>query len=400
MRIQVTSHYTRESGMGDWPSIAYVWLDALVENLAQVRALAPGLEVIGVIKADAYGHGAVPVARALEGAGCEKLAVVTVTEASEVRAAGVSLPMMVLGGIVGETDARRVADLHLCPVVHGSQDLVLAREAARCAKRPQPLQLEVDTGMSRLGVSGTMAVELASEIERDPNLVLEGTFTHFAHADDSSPKASLKQIAAFRTILGEMKERGVDPGIVHAANSSAVLAGSKLLQALPEAKAVRPGLMLYGARSAPHEDPDRRLRSVMSVRARVVAVREIPPGQGVGYGAAWRSERSTRIATLSLGYADGVLRSLSNRGAFWLGGVTCPIVGRVSMDSVMVDVGNAPTKVGDQATFFGRASQTEEGISVEAQAEAAGTLPYELLTSVGARVHRQVMPIGSGWPLD
>jgi alanine racemase len=314
----------------------------------------------------------------------------TVDEGCGLREAGAEGQILVLGGLGDARDARLAGECALTPTIHHPEGLAWAREAAAKRGRVLPVQLEVDTGMHRMGIAPEAALEQAAEIAADPQLHLDGTFTHFASADSPDPSASLEQIRVFRGFLGALEARGLAPGLVHAANSSALLAGSELLGALPEAAAVRPGLMLYGARSASHEDPARRLRPVMSIRTRVASLRSLAPGEAVGYGSTWRADRPTRVATLPIGYADGVLRSLSNRGAVWLGGERRPIVGRVSMDSVTVAVDDpaASLAVGDPASFFGMAPEGGCGIPVEEQAEAAGTLAYELLVRVGGRLPR------------
>ncbi|HIF96568.1 MAG TPA: alanine racemase [Myxococcales bacterium] len=369
---------------------ATVDLSALRANFAFARELAGGREVIAVVKADGYGHGAPEVARCLEGEGCERLAVMTADEACVLREAGIRGQILILGGLGDGREAHLAGEYSLAPVVHEREGLALAREAAEKFGRTLAVHLEVDTGMRRMGTGPEEALALAEAIGADSKLELDGTYTHFASADSPDPKACLEQIRLFRDFLGALRGRGLTPGTVHAANSSALLAGPEIEEALPEADAVRPGLMLYGACSATHEDPERRLRPAMSVRARVAAVREITAGEAVGYGSTWRADGPARIATLPLGYADGVLRSLSNRGEVWLAGGRRPIVGRVSMDSVTVAVLDpmVPVAVGDPATFFGLAPEGGPGIRVEAQAEAAGTLAYELLVGVGDRVSR------------
>jgi alanine racemase len=282
------------------------------------------------------------------------------------------------------------------------------REAAQGVGRPLAVHVEVDTGMSRMGVLPEAAPGVLAEIAHDPALVLEGVYSHFACADDPSPESALAQIAVFRRVLAAAGDRGVRAPIVHVANSAALQADAGLAAALPEANAVRPGLLLYGARTASHQDRVQRLQPVMSVRTRVVAVRDVAAGTTVGYDATYRTPRATRIATLPIGYADGVLRSLSNRGAVWLAGAVRPIVGRVSMDYVTVDVGDAGVVPGDEATYIGRPSAGQgahaaaarrpapvpgfgdgPGIAVEEQASAAGTLAYELLVRVGERLPRR-----------
>ena len=372
--------------MDDRPTLATIHLGAIRANYAEAARCAAGLEVIAVVKADAYGHGAAPVARALAAAGCPRLAVATVAEGCALRAAGLRAPILVLGGV--HDAAEDAVEARLTPVVHHPGNLEALRKAA--PRGPGPggaalgVHVEVDTGMRRMGVPAEEAVELLAAVAREPALRLEGVFTHFARADEPDPGPSLEQLARLRAVLATARARGVDPGLVHCANSAGLLLGAALAAALPEAGAVRPGILLYGVQPAAHVAAP--LRPAMTLRTRVAQLRVAQPGDGVGYSALYRAPRRTRIATLPIGYADGVPVAATNRGAVLIRGRRCSFAGRVSMDFVAVDVGDAPVEIGDEALVFGA---TEQGsLPVEAAAEAAGTIPYELLVRVGARVPR------------
>jgi len=238
--------------------------------------------------------------------------------------------------------------------------------------------------MRRMGAAMEEAVELLESVAREPALRLEGVYTHLARADEPDLGPTLEQAARLRALLAEARARGVRPGLVHCANSAGLLVGAALAAALPEAGAVRPGLALYGVRPAPHLAA--ALRPAMTLRTRVAHLRVARPGDAVGYHALYRAPRCTRIATLPLGYADGVPVAASNRGAVLIRGRRCPFAGRVSMDFVGVDVGEAPVELGDEAILFGAAEQGS--LPVEEAAEAAGTIAYEMLVRVGARVRR------------
>ena len=245
-----------------------------------------------------------------------------------------------------------------------------------------------------MGVPSRIAVAFLERLRSSAHLELEGVFTHLARADEADLQPSLEQIERFRALLLEAREKGIEPPLVHADNSAALMCGDPLRQALPEATAVRPGLMLYGVRPAPHLEG--KLQPVMTLRASVLAVRDVQAGGGVGYGASWRAPASgTRVATLSVGYADGVPWTTANRGHVWLDGARRSIVGRVSMDSVAVDLGgDSRVSLGDEAVLFGAVDadrETASLMSVEAAAHNAGTLHYELLVRVGARVPRVVV---------
>lgn len=357
---------------------------ALRGNYAEAVRHAAGRALIAVVKADAYGHGAVVVSRTLAEAGCQRFAVVTLSEAAQLRDAGIDARILLLGGVQSAEEAGEVAALSLSPVVHGPADLALLAHAARRLEAPVPVQVEVDTGMSRMGVAPNEALALLGQVSDAPELSLEGTFTHLARADESDLTPCFEQLRRFRDVLRQAQSAGALPGEVHVANSAALLVGEPLRNALPEATAVRPGLMLYGVRPAPHLAAT--LRPVMALRTIVQLVRAVRAGEGVGYSALFRPEKDTRIATLPVGYADGVPVSASNRGSVLIGGGRFPIVGRVSMDSITVDIGAARVSPGDGALIFGADAQGV--LPVEEAAAAADTISYELLIRVGSRVSR------------
>ncbi|MFP6607865.1 MAG: alanine racemase [Myxococcota bacterium] len=377
-----------------FPCQATIDLRALRANLGLARELAGRREVIAVVKADGYGHGAVTVAKCLLEAGCTRLAVLTVPEGAALREAGVGAGVLVLAGARNDEEARAAVSLRLTPVLHDPEGASRLESAAAAADGSLPVHVEIDTGMHRMGVPSQAAVAFLKRVHGSAQLELEGVFTHLACADEPDLQPSLEQIERFRAVLQEARENGIDPALIHADNSAALMCGSPLCDALPEATAVRPGLMLYGVRPAPHLEG--KLQPVMTLRASVLAVHDVEAGRGVGYGASWCAPASgTRVATLSVGYADGVPWTTANRGHVWLGGARRPIVGRVSMDSVAVDLGDdSRVSVGDEAVFFGAlddAPETPSLMSVEAAAQDAGTLHYELLVRVGARVPRVVV---------
>ena len=376
---------------GARPTHVCIDLEALAANFAEARRLAAGRTVLAVVKADGYGHGAVAVARRLAEAGCPELAVVTVTEGAELRAAGIALPILVLGGIHDATEATEAGAQRLVPAVHHAGQLAWLAEAARRLGRVLPVQVEVDTGMARMGVAPAEVEAVLEAANGSDVLVLDGVYTHLARADEPDPAPSLEQLRRFEALLAAARKRGIAPRRVHVANSAGLLAQADLASAMPTAvNAVRPGLMLYGAGPAVHLRERAALRPVMSLRSEIVAIREVAAGEPVGYGASWRASQPTRIATLPLGYADGVPWSLGSRGSALVGGRRVPFAGRVSMDFVTLDLGSTPAQVGDPVVLFGR-EPGESGsllLPVEELAEAAQTLSYELLVRVGARVPR------------
>ncbi len=362
------------------PTEARIDLRALQHNYGVASARAAGAKLIAVVKADAYGHGAVPVARALAAAGCPRLATLSVAEAMELRSGDVALPILVLGGVNDADEAEAALAARTIPVAHRFEHLEWLGEAANRRRTPLPVQVEIDTAMSRGGVSREDAVELLVAVDQHPHLFLDGTFTHFARADEADLEPTREQLRCFHEIIASARARGVAPGSLHAANSAGVLAHEALGEAARGLTDARPGLMLYGANPAPHCDAD--LRPVMTLRTCIALVRRISDGTAVGYGATYRAKRERRIATLPIGYADGVPWSSGNRGSVLLRGRRLPIVGRVSMDYITVDLGEDPAEIGDEVIVFG------EGLPVEEAAAAAETLAYELLVRVGARVPR------------
>jgi len=378
------------------PTVARVDLDAARANLAALRHRVPGREVIAVVKADAYGHGAVPLARALVGAGAERLAVLSVDEAAALRDAGLGAPILVLGGVHDAAEAREAAARGVTPVVHGAEGLALLAGAVPAGPEALPVHVELDTGMRRMGAAPEAAAELLAAAAATPRLRLEGVMTHLARADEADPAPSREQLALFGRLLGAARARGVDPGCVHAAASAGCLAWKALADAAPETHAVRPGIALYGAdpmaRPSPHAPA--ALAPVMTLATRVVAVRRIRRGEPVGYGDIWRAPRAGRIATLAVGYADGVPRCWGEPGRpparVAIGGRRFPVAGRVSMDYVTVDLGEAnDVSTGDEAVLFGRVAAGDV-LPVEVLAEGAGTISYEILSRVGTRVPREI----------
>jgi alanine racemase len=365
-------------------TVACIDRAALRANYAEALRHAGGRALIAVVKADAYGHGAVLVARTLAEAGCRRFAVVTVCEAAELRDAGIDEPILLLGGVTDREQAREALARGVTPVVHGERDVDLLVSSTDRARTRAAVHVEIDSGMHRMGVGPDDAVALLQRIAGEPSLQLAGCFTHLARADEPDLAPSFEQIRCFREVLREVRRRGIAPGEVHVANSAALLVGNPLRTALPEATAVRPGVMLYGVRPAPHLAAN--LRPVMTLETRVQLVRSVRAGEGVGYAALYRPKHDTRIATLPAGYADGVPISASNRGEVLIGARRFPIAGRVSMDSITVDVGDADVAVGDQAILFGAGERG--ALPVEEAAAAADTLAYELLVRVGSRVPR------------
>jgi alanine racemase len=357
------------------PTRAEIDLDALAHNLRMARQAAGGAEVLAVVKADAYGHGLLPVARRLADERVDGLGVALVEEGLALREAGLKVPILVLNGIYDGAHAH-VLEAGLAPCVYDFADVERFANAARGASFG--IHLKVDTGMSRLGVPDREIDHFLDRCARVPNLRLDGLMTHLSSAEHD-PETTEAQLERFAIARRSVLARGHRPR-VHAANSAATLL-------CPNARfdLVRPGLILYGGR--PRRDVGLELRPVMRVVASVARVTTIAAGEAVGYSRAWTASKESRIATLAIGYGDGLMRHLSNRGEVLIRGTRCPIVGLVSMDLTGVDVSALETcERGDDAVILG--AQGDERLTAEEVAERAGTVGYEVLTSLLPRVPR------------
>ena len=361
------------------------WVDvdhaALATNLATLRRRA-GLEkqVIAVVKANAYGHGAVDVSRTLVERGAERLGVATLSEASDLRDAGLNHPIVLLWGI-GEEDADRVAALELEPMVDRAAIAdALDRAAGRAARRIG-VHLNVDTGLGRQGIEPASAASLARQIGGSSQLSLAGTMTHLAAPDD--PAYTAIQLDRMSAVLDEMRSAGVDPGLVHIAATGGILAG-----VAPLADAVRPGIGLYGLAPAGMDEARGDLEPVLSLRALPLRVFEITAGTPVGYGLHWTAARRSRLATLPIGYGDGWTRSHLNNGFALVRGTRVPMVGAISMDGVVVDVSDAGTVgLDDEFVLIGR--QGDLVITADEVAAQRHTINYEVTTALRNRLPRR-----------
>lgn len=356
------------------PAVARVDLDRLAHNF---RVLADGVPVpaMPVVKADAYGHGAAAVARRLEGAGATALAVAYPEEGVALRRAGVRVPVVVLAGFTRE-QAPLLLDEGLTPVVSTPDTLEAALAAAR-PDRPLPVHVKVDTGMSRLGFARDAFLAAAVRLAESGATPVEGVMTHLACADEDAG-VTLRQLDAFDGAVAALQARGVRPRWIHACNS----AGLAFFR--PTHTMVRPGLLLYGVRPRPLS-PDLPVRPVMTVSARIALVKDVAAGTAVSYGARWVAARPSRIATVPIGYEDGVPRTdaMRERGAFVVRGARAPVAGTVCMDLTMLDVTDlAGVAAGDEAILLGDSPDAWE------LADRAGTNAWQVLTAIGSRVPR------------
>jgi alanine racemase len=365
---------------------AWVEVDhaAIVANVAVLRVLAgPDQSLIGVIKADAYGHGAVEVAATLEQAGVERLAVATLSEAAELREAGRDGPLVLLWGI-GVEDAAAVVASEVEPMVDSLATVTAIELAAARAGSTIGVHLKVDTGLARQGIEPSGAVELARAVDASAHLRLAGTMTHLVAASD--PAATDPQLAAMRGVVDALRSASLDPGMVHVGGTGGMLAG-----VAPWADAVRPGIGLYGLAPAPFDAGEAGLTPALTLRALPIRVFEVAAGSSVGYGHRWTAARRSRLATLPIGYGDGWPRSHLNNGTALVRGQRVPMVGAISMDGLVVDVSDVDSVgLDDEFVLIGR--QGAEEISADEVAGQRGTISYEVTTMLRRRLPRRHLP--------
>jgi alanine racemase len=364
---------------------AEIDLAALRHNINTIRrALEPRTKIMAVAKADAYGHGALPIAWTALESGCAMVGVGDSGEAIQLREGGIPGPILILGAIV-EEEIHKVVQYDISVTVHSTDLLPLLNQEARRRNRPLRVHLKIDTGMARLGASPARALDVARAILDCSNLQLEGVSTHLASA--ANPEAVREQLDQFRSAIDELTGDGIQPPILHAANSAGLFT-------CPEAHfdMVRPGIALYGMDPGIFARLGISLKPVLSLRSQIAYLKGVGADVPIGYDGRYRTTRPTRIATCPVGYNDGYPYQLSGRGEAVVRGRRVPVVGNVTMDYIMLDLGDVPdAEVGDEVTLIG------DGIRVEELARRAGTIPYELTCRLGRRVGR--VPANAEQPL-
>lgn len=370
-------------------TVADVDLDAIAHNLkalsdflqAEPRpagASVPG--IVAVVKANAYGHGAVPVAKALENAGATMLACADVEEAVTLRRAGVGVDILVFGAL-GVSDVSGIFEYRLTPTI-STPSAGRALQAAAAARGVRlRYHLKVDTGMNRLGLRYDNLPRTLPELMASESLQIDGLYTHFATADDPESPLMEEQRTRFERVRAQLAADGVRPRLVHAANSAALLRDSRVWYDL-----VRPGLLLYGVVPPPLAST-LPLKPALSLHSRLVAVKHIRPGEIVSYGARFVAERPTRIAVVPAGYADGLDTRLEGRGMALVRGRRARVVGAVCMDMLMLDITDIEAYPGDEVVFLG--TQGHDRIEVREMAGSIGTIPWEILCRLGSRIERR-----------
>lgn len=366
---------------------AEIDLSAIADNVRAIKACLPeGCRFLGVVKADAYGHGALAVSKRLEQCGADYLAVACIDEAEELRAAGIMLPILILGTTPTEL-APRLSELGVTQTIGTLDDARAFSERLAAAGRTLKVHIKLETGMGRLGFDVKRGdVAAALEAVRLPGLVPEGVFTHFAVSDEPARAGcdayTRMQFRTFLDAVGKIERgAGMKFAIRHCVNSGAMVNYPAFCLDM-----VRPGIDLYGLYPG-SERGALTLRPAMALRSRIAAVVEHEAGDSISYGCTFTAAHKMRVAVVPIGYADGLHRVLSEKISFLIHGVRCPQIGRICMDMCMVDVSGVPdARAGDVATIFG--SDGGETISVDELAEKAGTISYELLCAVSPRVPR------------
>lgn len=364
--------------------VAEVDVKAIIHNYKQIRSSIPKYtQIMSIVKADGYGHGAVEVAQILEKQGVNYFAVAIANEGAELRKAGVTTPILVLG-YTPAADIPILIENDLTQTIFSYEMAkYISYEASKIGKKVK-VHIKIDTGMGRIGfIPHPTSIQEIVDINQLPNIEMEGVFTHFSSADEADTTYTKQQCSIFHGFLKELREVGIEFPIIHAANSAAVITHHEA-----HLNMVRLGIALYGYYPSKEVVSDTlNLIPAMSLKTQVVHVKELPEGQSIGYGRKYVTTKNTRIATIPIGYADGYSRGLSNKGRVLIRGEHAPVIGNICMDQFMVDVTHINyVNVGDEVVVFGK--QGDKEISVDQIADVLGTINYEIICMIGKRVPR------------
>lgn len=372
------------------PTVAEIDLDALLHNLGQAAKFCrPDQRILAVVKAGAYGHGAVPVSKTLAAAGVEQFGVATLEEALELRQAGIGQRILVLGGCYPGQE-EMFWQHNLMPVLSDCQSLLRFDQFARQSNLQLPVHLKVDTGMGRVGFFLPELLELLPELKNLDGLRIVGLMSHLACADEMEDDVTSGQLEKFRSLLQEVRAQGLSIPDIHISNSAGLVGWN-----CPDCTLVRPGIMLYGGLPGEKYREQLDLKPVMHLRTRIAQLKRVPPGTGVSYGHRFHADRETLLAVLPIGYADGYNRLLTGCGQVLVGGQRVPVVGTVCMDWIMIDVTDIPqVAVGDQVTLLGEANG--QAITAEEWAAWLGSISYEVFCRIGSRVPRHYLEASGG----
>jgi alanine racemase len=363
-------------------AVAYIDLNALDGNYGAIRSLLPEeVRILAVVKSDAYGHGAVEVARRLESNGAYFLGVATIDEGVELRDSGITAPILIMSGVFPWDDVEPLFSSRLTPVVYDYATLDRIEEEGDRWEDALKVHVKVDTGMGRVGFMPDEVSHVAERVKDMKNVEIEGLMSHFS-ASETRNDYGLNQIKVFRGVVRAVKDAGVDPEIIHMANSGA-------LTTYPEAhfNMVRVGINLYGSHAAGFLKEKISLRQVMRLVSKVAHIREFPSGSALSYGGTFTTKLNTKVAYIPLGYGDGYPRMLSNKGSVLIKDQRCSIIGRICMDWLLADVTHlAGLDVGEEVILLG-CGETRT-ISADEIAEYEGTIPYEILCRISKRIMR------------
>lgn len=365
------------------PTVAEVDLLALAHNLKGIRTkVGRNVRVMAVVKANAYGHGIVEVARFLQQKNVEYFGVANAEEGVVLREAGITTPILVFT-IPAATQISSYTSFDLQPTIGSEHEARLLSAQAQRAGTTLRVHIKVDTGMNRIGVKPRGLGGLVRAVGRMKRVEISGIYTHFATADRRDKTFSKQQLGLFHKALDTLQSSGVEPEVIHCAGSAGILD-------IPESyfSMVRPGIAMYGYYPSDETTESIPLKPVLSLKSRVSLVKWIEPGESVSYGRRFVVERRTKIATLPVGYADGYMRLLTGHANALIAGKVFPIVGTICMDQLMVDVGKSDVGVGDEAVLIGR--QGRKTITAWDLASSVGTIPYEICTNISSRVPRIV----------
>ena len=362
------------------PTQVEVDLGKLAGNLAAIRSHCGGARIMPILKANAYGHGLLPVARHLVGCGADSLGVAFLEEGVQLRRAGITVPILVLGGIAGEQIPMFLRH-NLTLTAPSVEKLRLIEQAAAALGRRARVHLKIDTGMERIGIHYYNAHQLLEASLTCRHVDVEGIYSHFANADSADLGHARLQLERFLEVLDFYRQRSLPEPLRHIANSAGILQ-------LPESRLdlVRPGILLYGVYPGPDCARSLAVQPALAWKSRVAYFKVVPAHHPVSYGSTWQSDRPVRVVTVPVGYGDGYFRALSNRAQVLIRGRRRPVIGRVCMDQLMVNLDDGTAYNGDEVILLG--GDGGERISADDLAAWADTIPYEVLTNINTRVPR------------